>query len=196
MKLEDLRSKYTTDKYQSGYIPVYEQLFNDIRSSIKNVLEIGIGTKKDGPSSMKNLENYVTGDSLRLWRDYFPNGDIYGIDVQDDCQIEEGRIKTFLCDSTDIICLNNKLKDLYFDIIIDDGSHLGESQAITFLNLFDRLNERGFYIIEDIKSGEFKTEYQPLLNDIINKHSYFYYRSLFIVIKDYSGRKLVKGYLK
>jgi len=164
MYLGDLFNKYGSDKDRHGYTPIYDSLFKKIRQNEISLLEIGIGTMIEGAhSSMVGyaLPGYAPGGSLRAWRDYFPRGDICGIDVQPDTQFNEDRIITALADSTNKEALDNALKSKQFDIIVDDGSHYDEHQLQTLENLWDRLKPGGYYIIEDLQPrnrihGEFR----------------------------------------
>ena len=152
-KLRELIDKYGSDKNQNEYTPIYHTIFSPIRTKNINLLEIGIGTMIEGvASSMVGYggEQYKPGASLRAFRDFFPNSNIYGGDVQPDCMFEEDRIKTFLFDSSTKDYCDAILGDIKFDIIIDDGLHLAEAQLATFQNLWKRLNDGGYYFIEDV----------------------------------------------
>jgi hypothetical protein len=154
MDLEDLFTLYGTDKGE--YSPVYHALFKNIRERQLVLLEVGIGTlTPDANSSMVGwaLPGYRPGGSLRAWRDYFPHAEIYGLDVQPDTQFQDERIHTFLCDSTAPHEVDSFLESrggTGFDIVIDDGSHLGLDQLKTLRNLLPHLRTGGYYIIEDI----------------------------------------------
>jgi hypothetical protein len=151
--LRQLIDVYGSDKNLNQYTPIYQSIFYPLKDNNINILEIGIGTMiPNVPSSMVGYGqgDYKPGASLRAFRDFFPNGQIYGGDVQQDCMFEEERIKTFLFDSTNINQCNKALGDLTFDIIIDDGLHEAEPQLNTFSNLFPRLKNGGYYFIEDI----------------------------------------------
>ena len=133
LDLAELFRKYGSDKDTNGYSHLYSILFDRIRNNNLNVLEIGIGTMVPGVcSSMKYYmpNDYRPGASLRAWRDYFKNSNIYGIDIQEDTQFTEDRIVTYLCNSTNENSVNNVMLDvnLEFDIIIDDGWHYDEAQ--------------------------------------------------------------------
>lgn len=154
--LANLFNHYGSDKDRNGYTPYYEALFKHLRHRPVQVLEVGIGTLIPGAcSSMVNyaLPHYRPGGSLRAWRDYFPQGQIMGVDIQADTQFSEERIRTGLCSSDDLSALNNVLGDQTFDIIIDDGSHWDEIQCTTLKNLWPRLRPGGFYVIEDVLEG-------------------------------------------
>mgnify|MGYP003649735530 CR=1 FL=1 len=151
--LRQLIDNYGSDKNVNQYTPIYHSIFNPLRNNDINLLEIGIGTMvPNAPSSMVGygIGDYKPGASLKAFRDFFPNGKIYGGDVQEDCMFEEERIKTFLFNSTKLEECNIALGDLQFDIIIDDGLHEVNAQLNTFNNLFYRLKSGGYYFIEDI----------------------------------------------
>lgn len=167
--LSELIDEFGSDKNLSGYTPTYTDLFEPIRDKKINLLEIGIGTVIAGAqSSMSNtqIQNYKPGASLRVWKEYFPNSLVYGGDIQKDTQFTEDRIQTFLFDSTNKTECDSTLKDMEFDIIIDDGWHAWKAQMDTITNLFSRVKVGGYYIIEDIENGGgsalFNSEYENL----------------------------------
>lgn len=177
----DLFNKYGSDKDRNGYAQVYHTLFHKMRNEPINMLEIGIGTMIPGVhSSMQGyaLAGYKPGGSLRAWRDYFVNGRIIGADVQPDTQFsDEERIETYLCNSTsktEIAELFNKLGDIKFDIIIDDGSHHDMDQINTLRNFYPYVKPGGYYIIEDIYIGSKVTTCPSIVGCCCNHDPYFY----------------------
>lgn len=164
MQLYDLIQKFGSDKNLSGYTELYTNIFEPIKDKEITLLEIGIGTLTDGESNMRNTQipNYKQGASLRVWKEYFQNGMIYGGDIAEDTQFEEDRIKTFLFNSVSENECNEALGDLEFDIIIDDGCHSEYVQKQTYNNLFKRVKVGGFYIIEDIVRGNESDLYKEL----------------------------------
>jgi hypothetical protein len=158
MKIDELFNYYGTDK--AIYAAQYHALFKHIREWPRTLLEIGIGTMiPDAPENMVNYagEGYSPGGSLRAWRDYFPNAQIHGIDIQPDTQfVDEARIHTHLCNSTSHDLVNRFIESqggISFDIIIDDGSHRAIDQLTTLRNLYPHLERGGYYIIEDVGLG-------------------------------------------
>jgi demethylmacrocin O-methyltransferase len=132
------------------YAKHYGTHFYGMRRKKLNLLEIGIGGYDDPIKG---------GNSLRMWKSFFSNSKIYGIDIFDKTQLQEARIKTFQGSQTDESFLNivcNEIGSL--DIVIDDGSHVNEDVIKTFELLFPRLNDGGIYIVEDMQ-----TSYQPSL---------------------------------
>lgn len=155
LDLRELVEKYGTDKNLSGYTDTYERLFTPIRKDVKSVLEIGLGSlDTSSPSSfagnVRHYPHYKQGGSLRVWRDFFPEAEVYGIDVAKDCMFTENRIKTFLFDSSNSDSTEYYLKDVKFDIIIDDGNHDPKYQIATLSNLIGKLKDNGIYVIEDV----------------------------------------------
>lgn len=160
--LEQLFTAYGSDKHINGYTPLYESLFKNLRGQKLVLAEIGIGTMLPGVcSSMVGYaahEGYKPGGSLRAWRDYFPDAQVHGIDVQPDTQFtDEDRITTHLCDSTNKAEATALLESAAFptqvDVLIDDGNHADDSQLQTFYNFYECVKPGGFYIIEDIFPG-------------------------------------------
>ena len=66
MSLFDIINNYTTDKNTThSYLELYNKLLFSKKETAKNVLEIGV----------------FFGGSIKLWHDFFPNADIYGLDT-------------------------------------------------------------------------------------------------------------------
>jgi len=155
-ELDKIIEHYGSDKVLSNYNLGYAKAFKDIRNEVTNVLEIGVGSTASNttPFSFKgntaHYPEYKPGGSLRAWREYFPNATIHGVDIQEDCRIDEDRIKTFIFRSMELHECKKHLYDFKYDIIIDDGDHSAISQLITFKNLAPLLKKGGLYCIEDI----------------------------------------------
>ena len=122
-------------------------------------------------------DTYTPGTSLRAWRDYFPDAQIYGADLQPDTQFSDDRIRTYLCDSTSCQSVkelwSEHLRGVFFDVIVDDGSHRSEDQLETLSNFYPMLRNGGFYFIEDI--GESKDLYRDyrLISPFVGCANYF-----------------------
>jgi hypothetical protein len=144
-------------KYPDGhcYNDIYELLFFQHKNKTKLVLECGIGSKNpETASNMSGYEYSIPGGSLRAWRDYFPNADIIGIDIDSDVMFTEDRINTCVCDQTKPESINNfinqaNLQPNTVDIIIDDGLHEFNANITLFENTKHLLKDNGIYIIED-----------------------------------------------
>ena len=129
--------KYPSSKNRFGFIEIYEKYFNEVKNEKLNILEIGIDK----------------GDSLRIWRDYFPNAKICGLDI-DKKDFKINGVEFFFGDQSDKNFLKTII-DKYnsFDIIIDDGSHISKHIITSFNYLYPYLNDNGLYIIEDLQTS-------------------------------------------
>lgn len=141
--LQQIYKSYSNDKPSKGgdkgtlhsYIDYYENLFSfdDMRGRAKRVLEIGVHT----------------GHSLALWREYFHNALVIGV------ELNARRIDESLVEDCHVI-IGDATKEETFggidniDVVIDDGSHRLEHQLKTFEILWPRMAKGGIYCIEDI----------------------------------------------
>jgi 8-demethyl-8-alpha-L-rhamnosyltetracenomycin-C 2'-O-methyltransferase len=157
LSLKALAIRYGCDKWHShSYVDKYESLFQNHRETVRRVLEIGIGYYE----LMRDfVPHYVHGASLKMWRDYFPNAQIIGVDIRPDTLIDEERIQSYALDQSNVLELREfaNTSRLYepFDIIIDDGSHDPFHQVLTTSTLFRTLRRPyGVYIIEDVRDPD------------------------------------------
>lgn len=141
-----LAQLFGTDKHGSHfYAQHYQQHFQALRLKHVNLLEIGIGGY-DAPKE--------GGHSLRMWKAYFPNGRINGIDLVDKTPHEEERIRTFVGSQADEAFLKRVIAEIGTpDIIIDDGSHRSEHVIASFKILFPLLAPHGIYAVEDLQTA-------------------------------------------
>lgn len=137
---------FETDKWNSHwYAKHYQKYFYPLRFKKLNILEIGAGGYEDPNKG---------AESLKMWKAFFPNSMIYGIDIYDKKALEEKRIKIFQGDQSDAFFLKAVTAKIgRLDIIIDDGSHLNEHVIKTFETLFPFLNEGGIYVVEDTQTS-------------------------------------------
>lgn len=123
-----------TDKYQSGYVSVYENL-SEILGTGAAVCEIGV----------------FQGGSLILWQQLFPDSPaIVGVDIDPMAVWPQGTVQVVA--QQDDLTLPTRLHDLSpsgYDLIVDDASHLGPPTYRTFCNLWPLVKSGGFYVIED-----------------------------------------------
>lgn len=146
--------EYNTDKETLHcYISEYytHELTSYKESSIK-ILEIGI--------------RY--GGSMQLWRDFFTNAIVYGIDSGEEATADVPGCTIISGDAYNINVVNQLPKD--FTFIIDDGPHTLGSQ-INFILLYrDRIKKGGHLIIEDIQGYDNLIE----LIKYINTNDFYY----------------------
>ena len=181
--LTELMNFYGSDKggrnNHHNYTNYYSEIFFNKKENIKNFLEIGLGTNNIKVASNMG-KNGSPLASLRAWRDYFKNANIYGADIDKDILLNENRIKTFYVDQTN----PKTIKELFFkigvkkfDIIIEDGLHEYNANICFFENSIEYLEKNGIYVIEDIyfKDQEkfinyfSKTNYNFSIIDIFHK---------------------------
>lgn len=151
-ELCQLARKWTTDK-AIFYTPMYHELLGE-RRDIKKVLEFGIGY----PATMLHtigrigLKQYTTGASLYMWREYFPQAEVYALDNKPEILINEDRIHSFYCDQTSESSFLRAIEKIGedFDLIVEDGSHDPEDQVRSVKMLLPLLKEGGVYIVEDV----------------------------------------------
>lgn len=156
--VQELCVEYGSDKtpeIRHPYAPEYDRLFKDFRDA-KTVLEIGVGHPELNKNYIKRDPKKFypkTGASLRVWRDYFTEAKIYGIDIHPEAVVTgEERIKTITGSSTDRKFVDETMKEIGLcDIIIDDGDHDPLAQYLTAQNFLPHLLPGGLYFIEDVE---------------------------------------------
>ena len=126
----------TSDKiWHHGYQRYYDNFFRNI-VVCPNVLEIGIDN----------------GYSLGLWSTYLVDPKMHAIDIKNKSVPDW---VSFCCvDQSSASMLESYASDKldYFDVIIDDGSHVPEHQMLTLEKLWKCLKPGGAYVIEDTET--------------------------------------------
>jgi hypothetical protein len=133
--------KFGSDKCSDwhNYSTFYDFIFSEDREKDLKIFEVEI----------------YGGSSVRSWKEYFKNSQIYCGDVNRNFFVNEDRIKSFFCDQDNRESIlemweNETLKDIQFDVIVDDGKH-EYIPNINFLdNSYHKLKEGGIFIIEDL----------------------------------------------
>tara|TARA_B110000977_G_scaffold201574_1_gene296944 strand:+ start:2186 stop:2887 length:702 start_codon:yes stop_codon:yes gene_type:complete len=155
-KLTELMNLYGSDKggknNHHNYSKFYSEIFFNKRKKIKNFLEIGLGTNNLNMASNMGKDG-VPLASLRAWRDYFENANIYGADIDRNILKNEQRIKTFFVDQTNPATINSLFDEIginNFDVILEDGLHEYSANICFFENSIKFLSDDGIYIIEDV----------------------------------------------
>jgi hypothetical protein len=143
MSLKSLVNDETTDKNSvHSYLETYEELFHKKQNENINILEIGV----------------YQGGSIKLWKDYFINGTVYGVDICGTDFIRESdimsheRVKLYLkSDAYNEEFVRESLNNITFDFLVDDGPHTLESMKLFIRNYSPLLKDDGILIIEDIQ---------------------------------------------
>jgi hypothetical protein len=145
---ELLALRYGTDTSSAGhgYTWIYEHFFGALRDGVRSVLEIGVG----GTSSISGYETPDGGQSLQMWAEYFPRALVVGVDKHEK-SIRAERIRFERGDAADASFLRRVARAHGpFDIVIDDGSHVGRDIVPAFRALWPAVRQHGFYVIEDL----------------------------------------------
>ena len=159
MSLTELAVHFHTDKWgRHRYTGHYEDHLGSLRTRNFTLFEIGIGGyAREGKG----------GNSLRMWKHFFPRADIIGLDIQDKSFVDEHRIQTYRGSQTDEALLTTIMETAgNVRVIIDDGSHRPEHIRETFRILFPLLRKGGWYIIEDTQ-----TSYWPRYGGNPDRHA-------------------------
>ncbi len=135
-----------------SYIQEYERLLEPYRNN-STVLEIGL----------------FQGLSLKMWKEYFINSNVMGVDIHlsDGLNemINQGETNIFIADATSEQILNI-FHNVKFDVVIDDGSHRIEDQVKSFNLLKPKMKEDGIYIIEDVAN----LDIMKIVYDVLHKN--------------------------
>ncbi|MER5176798.1 class I SAM-dependent methyltransferase [Streptomyces sp. NPDC002896] len=141
-----LAQHFKTDKWgDHRYAQHYQRHLQHLKNDAMNLLEIGVGGYSRAGQG---------GASLRMWKHFFPDAQIFGMDIQDKSFVDEDRITTFIGDQSDpdsLIAVADKIGTL--DVIIDDGSHRSPHVLTTFETLFPLLRDGGIYAVEDTQTS-------------------------------------------
>lgn len=136
LSLDALGLLHDTDKasHAHDYLQVYAQYLDRFRQDPINFLEVG----------------WWTGASMRMWRDYFTQARVVGIDIEPKDPIPGVVFEQ--ADQTDPARLG-KISQGHgpWDVIVDDASHLSPHTAQTFMMLWPYLRPGGLYFVEDLQ---------------------------------------------
>ena len=143
--LDSIGKKFNTDKSSKchGFLEFYDKELSKLRNSKIKLLEIGI----------------FNGSSLSTWREYFSEGQIYGVDINA-TYIENQKNRDL--PNVHISYLDQSKKEELvaffkeygpFDVIIDDGSHIISHQKLTLEIGLEFLTPEGIYILEDLHTS-------------------------------------------
>ena len=88
-----------------------------------------------------------------MWKEYFPNAQIYGVDIQPKAIFADERIKCFMGDELKAETWEKVIDQTGtdIDIFIDDGFHQKEYQIQVAKYLMPILKQDVIYIVEDVE---------------------------------------------
>lgn len=136
------------------YIELYEKYMSGNRHNV-NLLEIGM----------------FHGHSMVMWSEYFVDSNIIGIDTNTNqlrFQPHEYGFEAIQAHACSLATSEIfQKRQLLFDYIIDDGSHLIEHQLASYNIFKSLLKPTGIYFIEDIGNiDEHKHQFLNLSNNV------------------------------
>lgn len=145
--LNELGVRIGVDKssLSHDYLKYYEIAFSDRKNEPLKFLEIG----------------FLTGASAALWHEYFPNAELYFMEIYPDYFRKSrfkfsNRVHFIAGDQESDDDLNRLINETGpLDIILDDGGHTMNQQLTSFKKLFPILQPGGMYIIEDLHTSHF-----------------------------------------
>lgn len=137
-ELNKIGEYYGTDKqYLHNYYNRFYQKILQPYQERCDILEIGV----------------LDGASLKVWNEFFKEGIIHGIDINN-YQSELERVQMFNVDQSNQDSLYEFSKNGFmYDVIIDDGSHRMNDVQITVQILFENVKSGGLFIIEDLQTS-------------------------------------------
>ena len=152
------KSPYSANAYhRHPYSAIYDLLFSGMRNKPINFGELGI------------LDNA----SMKMWRSYFPSADLYGFEYFEEkiAQARKDSLEKTIYISTDVSSLASLQRafastSTWFDVLIDDSTHLFEHQILFAHAAVDFVKPGGLIIIEDIFRGWDEERYSDALLEI------------------------------
>ncbi|MBR1579120.1 MAG: class I SAM-dependent methyltransferase [Selenomonadaceae bacterium] len=118
------------------------------------------------------------GESLRLWKEYFPRAQIYGVDImKSTLDYAEERISVVLGDATrfeTFSTFKQMLNGVRPSVIIDDASHAWGDQRRSFELFWRMLAPGGLYIVEDLECGA-EGAYPDWPPEVLDSRPFFNY---------------------
>ena len=162
-------SKRKSDKIIAhGYAKIYENLFKSKKNEHLEILEIG---------------SFYGNASAALFF-YFKNSLIYSADINPDMYKYKGsRLKNFFADTSSKDSINENIleKNIEFDIVIEDASHMLKDQIISLFMIFPKIKKGGIFIVEeidfpekreDMRIDQFKPDLKTILKKVISKEDF------------------------
>ena len=140
-----------------GYSNFYTSYLTHLKNKKIKILEIGSFSGASAAAFKKYfLNSSIFCFDINISKFIYSSKDIhvYGLDVNNKRNLKEY-----------LEAITSKTKSSKFDIIIDDGSHNLSDLISSLKNLFEHVQNGGFYIIEDFKFPNYY-EYNRNINHI------------------------------
>ena len=154
--LRQLFNHHGSDKaIMHNYFEIYAPVMGELAGGEIRVLEIGLGTNNAKiPSNMGGF--FTPGGSLRAIKDFVPNAEIYGADIDNEILFNETNIQTCWIDQTKTRTygqLRRLLQGKSLDIVIVDGLHQPFADLNSLCVLLPYIKIFGYLFIEDIEGS-------------------------------------------
>ena len=174
------RNNVTNIRHCHPYTLFYDGLFKHKRNEPLKIAELGI------------LDDAA---SLLMWREYFPNSEIYGFEHNTHLirefkqKIDNSRITLSGIDVTNADSIKNAFLGInaLYDIIIEDTTHQFEDQIRVIENAHRYLKPGGIMIVEDIFKSHNEGNYLRRLAPILKEFQDYYFIELDHVNKNSTG---------
>jgi hypothetical protein len=175
-----LRNLFDLNKSDKGigheYFKIYQPILSLLLSQKKKIqiFEIGIGTNHLDIKSNMGLSG-TPGASLRAFRDFNPNINVIGADIDERILFSEERIKTVYLDQEKPSSINLALNSTgECDLYIDDGLHNLESNTNSYLSFFNHAKIGSWIVIEDIVNGSNEIKVWELMAQLKSHRAHSY----------------------
>ena len=151
-----------------GYAKIYEKYLKDNKDGILNIIELGS----------------FYGNASAAFFFYFKNAQIYSADINPDMYLYSSkRLENFFTDTSSRSSIEKNIlnKNIKFDLIIEDASHMLKDQIISLFILFKTLKSGGLFIVEEIDFPEKREDMRidqdfpdlkTILKKIMNKENF------------------------
>ena len=151
-----------------GYAKIYEKYLKNNKDRISSIIELGS----------------FYGNASAAFFFYFKNATIYSADINPDMYLYRSkRLKNFFTDTSSRASIEKNIinKNIEFDLIVEDASHMLKDQIISLFILFKTLKSGGLFIVEEIDFPEKREDMRidqdypdlkTVLKKIINKENF------------------------
>ena len=124
--------RFGTDKIVLGYLPTYLWIAAELGPHAR-VCELGVWH----------------GGSLQMWQALFPAGIIAGVDIDETMRWPAFTHKIVAAQDDPNMAIELFNVARWWDLIVDDASHHGQTTRASFDLLWPLVRPGGFYVIED-----------------------------------------------
>jgi hypothetical protein len=145
--------KYSCVKHDT-YFPVYERVLERFIGKGITFVEIGV----------------LDGGSLFMWREYFKNARIIGIDFNPSVRKWEPHgFEIFIADQSSPSFWEKFYRTVgAIDVVLDDGGHTNAQQIVTAKHAIEHIRDGGVLMVEDAHTSYLKAFGNPSKYSFIN----------------------------